>query len=52
MKQRSKSGGKPVKGRRRKTPAKHRNVQKDALPPKVPNSKNEPERGFNYPTHN
>ena len=42
MKQRSRSGGKPIKGRRRKTPAKHRNVPKDAPPPKVPNSKNEP----------
>ena len=42
MKQRSRSGGKPIKGRRRKTPAKHRNVPTDAPPPKVPNSKNEP----------
>ena len=41
MKQRSRSGGKPIKGRRRKTPAKHRNVPNDAPPPNVPNSKNE-----------
>src|SRR6476660_6104270 len=41
MKQRSRSGGKPIKGRRRKTPAKHRNVPTDAPPPKVPNSKND-----------
>jgi hypothetical protein len=44
MKQRSRSGGKPIKGRRRKTPAKHRNVPKDAPSPKVPNS--ESESGF------
>ena len=43
MKQRSRSGGKPIKGRRRKTPAKHRNVPKDAPSPKVPNSENERE---------
>jgi hypothetical protein len=41
MKQRSRSGGKPIKGRRRKTPAKHRNVPKDAPSPKVPNSESE-----------
>ena len=43
MKQRSRSGGKPIKGRRRKTPAKRRNVPNDTPAPNVPNSKNDPE---------
>jgi two-component system, NtrC family, sensor kinase len=41
MKQRSRSGGKPIKGRRRKTPAKRRNVPNDTPAPNVPNSKND-----------
>ena len=43
MKQRSRSGGKPIKGRRRKTPAKRRNVPNDTPAPNVPNSKNDVE---------
>jgi hypothetical protein len=41
MKQRSRSGGEPIKGRRRKTPAKRRNVPNDTPAPNVPNSKND-----------
>jgi hypothetical protein len=41
MKQRSRSGGKPIKGRRRKTPAKRRNVPDDTPAPNVPKSKND-----------
>ena len=41
MKQRFRSGGKPIKGRRRKTPAKRRNVPNDTPSPNVPNSKND-----------
>jgi hypothetical protein len=41
MKQRSRSGGKPIKGRRRKTPAKRRNAPNDTPAPNVPNSKND-----------
>ena len=41
MKQRSRSSGKPIKGRRRKTPAKRRNVPNDTPAPNVPNSKND-----------
>jgi two-component system, NtrC family, sensor kinase len=37
MKRRSKPGEKPSKGRRRKTPAKRRNVPKDPPAPHVPN---------------
>jgi GAF domain-containing protein len=40
MKQRSRSGGKPIKGRRRKTPAKRGNVPNDTPAPNVPNNKN------------
>jgi two-component system, NtrC family, sensor kinase len=41
MKQRSRSNGKPIKGRRRKTPAKRRKVPNDTPAPNVPNSKND-----------
>ena len=41
MKQRFRSGGKPIKGRRRKTPAKRRNVPNDTPASNVPNSKND-----------
>ena len=41
MKHRSRSSGKPIKGRRRKTPAKRRNVPNDTPAPNVPNSKND-----------
>ena len=41
MKRRSKAGEKPTIGRRRKTPAKRRNVPKDTPAPNVPNSEND-----------
>jgi GAF domain-containing protein len=42
MKRRSRAGGEPIKGRRRKTPdPKRRNVLKDTPAPDLPNSKND-----------
>ena len=44
MKRRSRAGGEPIKGRRRKTSEpKRRNVRKQTPPPNVPNNENEPE---------